>query len=87
MYPWPVFSEVPPAWCYMVNIDITLIEIHFGTHGTAVGMAIGPFGTEIGSPGNHHFIAFAQRRRLPGLAIDEPHALEGAPKAARGTSW
>ena len=43
----------------MVNIDITLIEIHFGTHGTAVGIAIGPFGTEIGSPGNDHFLSFA----------------------------
>src|SRR5215475_13478069 len=68
----------------MIHIDITLIEIHFGTHGTAVGMAIGPFVTEIGSPRNYHFIAFAQRRRLSCLAIDEPHALEGAPQGGAG---
>jgi len=43
----------------MVNMERTLIERHFGTHGTAVGMAIGPFGTEIGSPGKDHFLSFA----------------------------
>ncbi len=67
-----------------MHINITLIEIHFGTHSPTVGMAIGPFGTERGSPRNDHFIAFAQRRRLSCLAIDEPHALESAPQGGAG---
>lgn len=45
---------------------------------------MGPFGAEVRSTGNHHFVSFAQRRLLPRLTIDRPQVLEGTPSGGRG---